>query len=132
MTMPLMWSLALRRLFDAALVVVLVGTLAFVLLHIAPGDPISALLSDARVAPSVREHMRAVYALDQPIFTQYARYVGALATGDLGYSFSQSRPVVEALRDVLPYSLLLMGVAFVASLVLGAVLGIWQAARATS
>ncbi len=125
-----MWILARRRLFDAAIVVWLVGTLSFALLHLAPSDPIAAAMTDPRVAPSVRAHWRAAYALDQPLIEQYARYVAALARGDLGYSFSQFRPVADALGEALPYSFLLMGTSLVTSVIIGAAIGAWQAVRA--
>jgi peptide/nickel transport system permease protein len=125
-----MLTLVRRRLFDAVLVVWLVGTVAFVLLHLAPGDPIGASLTDARVSPAVRAHWRSVYALDQPLLTQYRLLLASLARGDLGYSFSQHRPVVEALRETLPDSLLLMGLALTASVLFGTTLGVWQAIRA--
>ena len=127
-----MWRLVRRRLFDAAIVVWLVGTLSFVLLHLAPGDPVSAVLTDARVAPAVRAQWRTDNALDQPIATQYVRYVAALGQGHFGFSFSQYRPVADALRETLPYSLLLMGAALAGSILLGTAVGVLQATRAGS
>ncbi len=126
------WMVLWKRLADAAIVVWLVGTLSFVLLHLAPGDPVSAALSDARVSPAIREHWRAVYALDQPLAAQYRRYLVALSRGEFGYSFSQFRPVADALRETLPYSLLLMGLALSGGILAGAVVGTWQAVRRRS
>jgi len=117
---------------DAVLVVWAVGTLAFVLLHLAPGDPIGASLRDPRVAPAVRAHFRAVYAFDRPLFEQYLRYVAAWVHGDLGYSFSQFRPVADALRETAPFSVLLMGLSLCLSALLGALIGTWQAVRQRS
>ncbi|MEQ1690155.1 MAG: ABC transporter permease [Gemmatimonas sp.] len=116
-----------RRLVDAMVVVWLVGTLSFTLLHVAPGDPVGAALTDPRVSPAVRAHWRAVYALDRPLLEQYGHYVRALVRGDLGFSFSQVRPVADALRETLPNSLLLMGLALLASVSVGAGLGTIQA-----
>lgn len=121
-----------RRVVDALLVVWLVATVSFVLLRLAPGDPVSATLSDARVPANVRAEWRVRYQLDQPIRVQYAAYVRQLAQADLGYSFSQSRPVAQALRDTVPWSLLLMGLSLIASVTLGALLGLWQALRVPS
>ena len=121
-----------RRIFDALIVVWLVATLSFVLLHLAPGDPVSAVLTDPRIAPAVRAQWRAQNALDQPIAAQYVQYVSLLLRGNLGYSFSQYRPVANALGETLPYSLLLMGTALVASVLSGIMLGMYQAMRAGS
>lgn len=121
-----------RRVLDAIVVVWLVGSISFALLHLAPGDPVSAALADPRVSPAAREHWRAVTALDQPVPVQYARYVGAIVRGDWGYSFSQYRPVGDALREVLPYTLLLMSAALLLSATLGGALGAWQAVHSGS
>lgn len=127
-----MWTRVRRRVSDAILVLWLVATLVFVLLHLAPGDPLSASLSDPRISPAARTHWREVYAFDQPILVQYGRYVLAIARGDLGFSFSQSRPVFDALSEALPYSVLLMSLALCLSIGLGALLGTWQAVRTRS
>lgn len=121
-----------RRAFDLLLVVWLVGTLSFVLARLAPGDPITATLSDSRIPAAVRAEWRTLYALDAPLTVQYARYVRQLAQFDLGYSFSQARPVRDALLERLPYSLLLMSSALLLSVLGGALLGTWFAIRSTA
>lgn len=127
-----MWTLVRHRLLDAVLVVWLVGTVTFVLLQLAPGDPVSAVASDPRVSPAVQAELRRREAFDQPWPVQYLRYAHAVARLDLGYSYSQRRPVVGVLRETLPHTLLLMGLALAASVVCGVALGTWQAARADS
>ena len=124
-----MWIYFRRRIVDAVLVIGAVGTLSFVMLHVAPGDPVAAALTDARVSASVRAHWRSVYGFDRPVLEQYGRYVASLARLDPGYSFSQHRPVSAALREALPRSILLMGLALAASVLSGVALGVWQAAH---
>lgn len=124
-----MWARVGRRVSHTVLVVWAVGSLAFVLLRLAPGDPLTATLSDPRVPPSVRSAWRTQLALDQPLPQQYARYLGALARGDLGYSWSRQRPVALVIRDALPYSVALMGGALLLSVMAGGALGTWLAMR---
>ena len=117
------------RLLQAVIVVFLVTTITFVLIHLAPGDPIAVSLSRAGVTEEVRAHERTVYGLDRPIGEQYVRYLGNVSHGELGYSFSFRRPVRDVLAEALPRTILLVGLAFVLSFVLGTVVGLIQAAR---
>ncbi len=112
------------------LVVVIASSTAFAFLHLAPGDPISALGESASVPPALRAQWRAEQGFDQPIGVQYVRWLGHVAQGDFGHSSSQQRPVADVLRERLPNTLLLMGLALAASLVFGSALGAWQGARA--
>jgi len=77
----------------------------------------------------VRETLRAQYGLDRPLPEQFVRYVGALARGEMGWSFSHDRPVREVLASALPNTVLLMGVALVASFALGILVALLQVAR---
>jgi peptide/nickel transport system permease protein len=121
----------LARVAQAAIVVLVAATLAFVLLHLAPGDPFSSLGGEG-ITPELRDRWRALYGIDRPIWAQYVDWLGRAARGDLGRSITQHRPVVAILGDALPNTLLLMGLAFGASLLAGTALGAWQGARAGS
>jgi len=120
--------LLLRRLAHGALIVWLVATATFFLLHVAPGDPVGTTLASPLTPPEVRTYWRHVYGLDRPLPEQYARYLSSLARGELGFSFPHQRPVRDLLADAIPNSLLLMGVSIVLAFTLGIGLGIVQAA----
>lgn len=124
-----MRRLLVTRATQAAVVVSLVVTLSFVLVHLAPGDPFTSSYEDASVAGNVREQQRAAWGYDRPLPEQYVRWVGNLARGELGWSHSLSRPVGEVMRGVVPATLLLMGTALLLGLTGGVALGTWQAAR---
>jgi peptide/nickel transport system permease protein len=113
----------LRRLVHAAAVVVAASTASFVLLHLAPGDPITTTLEHPSITPAARDSLRARYGLDRPLAEQYGRWLAAAARGDLGWSPTQRRPVREALAAALPRSALLVGTALVASFAAGVTLG---------
>jgi len=118
-----------RRLVQAAVIVAIVAVITFTLIHLAPGDPFSAVMDNPNVSEAVRQTLRVQYGLDRPLPEQFARYVGSLARGELGWSFSHERPVREVLGSALPNTLLLMGVALVGSFTLGILVALVQVAR---
>jgi ABC-type dipeptide/oligopeptide/nickel transport system permease component len=118
-----------RRLAQAAVIVAFVATISFALIHLAPGDPFSAVMDNPNVSETVRQTLRAQYGFDRPLPEQFARYVGRLAHGDLGWSFSHDRMVLEVLGSALPNTLLLMGVALFGSFALGILIALVQVAK---
>ena len=117
------------RLAQAIGVVVFITTLSFVVIHVAPGDPIATSLSRPNITESVRDQWRKAYGLDRPLSEQYVRWVSNVARGELGYSFSHRRPVRDVFRDALPRTLLLSGLALALSFAVGLAVGILQAER---
>lgn len=120
---------AVLRGGQAAVVAVVVVTLAFGLVHLAPGDPFASALEFPGVTDAVRARWRDAYGLDAPPAEQYLRWWSALARGDLGWSHGAARPVRDVLADALPPTLLLGGTGLTLGLAGGVLLGIWQAAR---
>ena len=118
-----------QRLAQAAVIVAIVAAITFALIHLAPGDPFSAVMDNPNVSETVRQTLRAQYGLDRPLPEQFVRYVNSLAHGQLGWSFSHERPVLEVLGSALPNTLLLMGVALVGSFTLGILIALIQVAR---
>ena len=112
-----------RRLLLALPVVAGVTTLTFVLIHLAPGDPIYALAGDGG-SPAYYADMRARYGLDRPLFAQFATYIRIVFSGDLGYSFMFQSPVSRVLLDHLPSSLLLGVAALLLAVAAGVSLGV--------
>jgi peptide/nickel transport system permease protein len=111
------------------IVVYLVTTVTFVLVHLAPGDPVAAALDRPGVTGAIRQQWREAYGLDQPLGEQYARWLGNVMRGELGHSFSFRRPVRDVIVDALPRTLLLVGLAMFFSFALGIVVGVLQAER---
>lgn len=120
----------LYRIVQAGVVAVLVAAIAFLILHAAPGDPLSALIENPAVPTAVVDAERARLGYDRPAIEQFATYLASAARGDFGYSVSLGLPVARVIGAALPNTLLLMGTAIVVSFVLGIALGIAQAARA--
>lgn len=87
-----MLSLVLKRLVAAVPVVLIVATVVFGLLRMAPGDPARVIAGDMASEETIAQ-IRANLGLDQPLLTQYALAMGALARGDLGTSIVSKQPV---------------------------------------
>ena len=117
------------RLLQATIVVLLVTTVTFVLVHLAPGDPIALLLDRPGVSEAVRQQWRASLGLDRPVAEQYLRWVSNTMRGDLGYSISFRRPVADVIANALPRTLLLVGLALTSSFALGIVVAVLQSER---
>lgn len=117
-----------RRLLQAIPLVLGVLVITFVLIHLAPGDPIYVLAGDGGSAAYYLE-MRARYGLDRPLPEQLMRYVLEVLRGDFGYSFSYQQPVYRVIWSRVPATLLLMGTALFFSTSLGLLLGVFAATR---
>ena len=117
------------RLLQATIVVLLVTTVTFVLVQLAPGDPISVALDRPGVTEELRRQWRADYGLDRPVAEQYVRWIGNALRGDLGYSISFRRPIADVVAEALPRTLLLVGLALALSFALGIVVAVLQAER---
>lgn len=119
----------LRRLVAALAIIFAVVTLVFFAIHLAPGTPFLPS-SDRPLDPAVQAGLRSRFGLDRPLGAQYVSYLGELARGDLGESFSQQRPVVLALREAIPNTIVLAATALAIELLLGLAIGAAQAAYA--
>ena len=89
------------RLAAAALVVLGVCTLVFLLIHLVPGDPVEAMLGEG-ARPADRAALTAALGLDRPLGEQYLSYLARLSRLDLGQSFVYQRPVADLLAERLP------------------------------
>jgi peptide/nickel transport system permease protein len=102
----------------------------FAVIQAAPGGPEAALLeSDRFIDPDVIEAYRQRLGVDRPVPVQYVRWLGSALRGDLGVSFSTTRPVAEMISERLPATLELMGASFLLAAVLAFGLGVVSAAR---
>lgn len=124
-----MIRLILNRLLQTAAVLFFVAAITFVLVHLAPGDPFAAAVDNPALSEAVRQRWKVAYGLDQPLPTQFARYVGSVARGDFGWSLSRHMPVSAVIREAMPNTLLLMGSALLLGFAAGALAGRVQAYR---
>ena len=101
----------------------------FGILSKAPGGPLTPYLQNPHITAADIARLKHNFGLDQPVYVQYLRWLAKVVTGDLGYSTSQSEPVVTAILERMPATLLLVGSAFVFSLAIGLTFGIVSALR---
>jgi peptide/nickel transport system permease protein len=125
---PALGRYIIRRLLGAVALVLGVLVITFVLIHLAPGDPITVLAGDGGDA-AYYAAMHARYGLDRPLPEQLVRYLAQVLRGDFGYSFSYQEPVYQVILDRVPATLLLMGTALVISTGGGLILGVLAATR---
>lgn len=118
-----------KRLLQAVPILIGASTIIFFLMHAAPGDPTSIYLGNPNIDPRVIEQMRENLGLDQPVYIQYVKWISSFLQGEFGYSFSQKRPIADILKDTIPNTLVLSGVALAIIFILGVVVGTVQAVR---
>lgn len=133
LTFPPMLIYAFRRLLQAVPVVILIMIGTFLLLKLAPGDTVDALVGDMGGADAkFIERLRIEYGLDQPVWVQLWRYMAKLAQFDFGWSFVYEQPVSTVLLDRLGTTLLLMASSLSLAFSIGIALGAFAARRAYS
>ncbi|MDH3550758.1 MAG: oligopeptide ABC transporter permease OppB [Gammaproteobacteria bacterium] len=117
----------LLRIFGAIPTLLLVIALAFLMVHAAPGGP----FDDERVLPAdVEANIAAAYHLDDPLPTQFLRYLGGLVKGDLGPSYRyRDYTVAELIGSAFPLSLKLGAMAMALALIIGVAAGTEAALR---
>jgi peptide/nickel transport system permease protein len=123
--------IAKRLLLSVPLILGIV-TITFVMMRVAPGDPMDIYLEPQRqrqVDPEVIELLRQKYGLDQPIHIQYVRWLGAVVKGDFGESFRHRRPVNRLLAEAIPYTLQLTVLAILFDALFGILLGVIAAVK---
>ena len=116
------------RLALVPLMLWLTASLVFLLLRVAPGDPIDALLG-TRAPREAREALRQQLGLDQPLLSQYGHYLNDLLHGQLGQSLTNQEPVSTVIGRSLPASLELGLVALLIAAVIGLAVGFSGIAR---
>jgi peptide/nickel transport system permease protein len=119
----------LRSVLRAALVMLGVLVIVFLIMRFAPGDPLSVITGEAASNEEV-EALRRRLGLDLPIWAQLGRYLWNLSNGDFGQSLVFRRPALDVVMEAMPNTLLLGAVAFAFSLLLALPAGIasavWQ------
>ncbi|HHM05277.1 MAG TPA: ABC transporter permease [Gammaproteobacteria bacterium] len=121
----------LSRLFSAALVLLGVSTLVFLLIHLVPGDPVEVMLGES-AQPSDREALRQALGLDQPVLLQLMHYYQGLLRLDLGTSLHSQRPILEVLLERLPATAELALAALAVAVVIAFPLGVLAAVKRDS
>ncbi len=122
-----MLSYAIRRILGAIPTLLLIITIAFFMMRMAPGGPFD---TDRALPPEIEANLNRVYHLDEPLHEQYVRYLGNLLQGDFGPSFKyRDFSVTELIWIGFPISMRLGLTAIAVAMVLGTMLGCFAALR---
>ena len=109
-----------RRLITAVPTLLAISFVIFAVLALAPGDPLAQFAANPAVPAEVRDNIRRSLGLDQPWPVRYVKWLTSAVQGDLGYSFASRVPVIELIKQRLPNTLAVVGVAYLVSVLLAA------------
>lgn len=126
-----MYQYIVRRLLLTVPVVLGVSIIVFSIIRLIPGDPARAI-AGVNATPQFIQQVRVRYALDQPLYIQYGRFITDFMRGELGNSIFSGRPVTTELGERFPRTLLLATISLVIATILGVSAGIVSATRRNS
>ena len=127
-----MTTYIIRRLLHAALVVVIVSLMVFLLMRLLPGDPILMYVTSGDLQSATKEyiaHLKHELGMDRPLLVQYVDWLFHAVRGDLGKSILHKYDVMEEIGHRLPITLYLGLTAFVIGCIIGPLLGVISAVR---
>jgi peptide/nickel transport system permease protein len=105
-----------------------ISLIVFLIIQAAPGGPEGMMLqSGLTVDPKVVEAYRHRLGVDQPVYVQYFKWISAAISGDLGISYTSTRPVLDMIVERLPATLELMAVSFALAACIAIPMGIYSA-----
>jgi peptide/nickel transport system permease protein len=120
----------IRRILQAAIVVLIVTVIVFILLRAIPGNVAIAVLGPASYRnPATLAAFNAEYGFDKPWFQQYLLWLGHLLQGNLGFSWTLDQSVASLLGQRLPKTIVLVGLSTILALIVAVPIGLWQAVR---
>lgn len=121
-----MFNLILKRIAQAIPMIIVISIVSFMLIRIAPGDPVTAHISPESSIEDI-EKIRENMGLNDNYLVQYTRWSKSILKGDFGYSYSNHRPVLKQITERIPATLGLMASAMILSIVLGTIIGLVSA-----
>jgi peptide/nickel transport system permease protein len=117
------------RLAGAVPLLLGISLILFLVVHLAPGGPLDVYADNPSVTPAALKRIAVAYGLDRPLPVQYVKWLGAMLTGDWGFSIRTGRPVIREIADRLGPTLQLGGLSMLISFVVAAPMGVIGAAR---
>jgi ABC-type dipeptide/oligopeptide/nickel transport system permease component len=120
-----------RRLLGAIPVLLGISFLVFMLMHIAPGDPVSLLLGDD-ATPADVEQLRRELGLDKPLLVQYWDFLSRAVRGDFGRSLKFNEPVMKLVFERLPATIELAFISLIVAIIIAVPLGVYSAIKHNS
>ena len=109
----------LKRSFSAFITIIVVFTINFIIINIAPGNPIKTMMGKETDNIEQTKALEEKYGLNKPLYEQYFRYLKNISTGDLGISIIYNKPVAKMILDKIGPTILLVLTSAIISLFLG-------------
>ncbi|MCD4720510.1 MAG: ABC transporter permease [Desulfobacula sp.] len=119
-----MFKYIIKRLLQAIPLLIGVSIIAFSIMHLAPGGPLSVYTLNPSITAQDIDKIKVILGLDQPIHIQYVKWAGGMFTGNWGTTFFGGRPVFDVIVERIPATFLLMGSAMSISIIIGMCTGI--------
>ncbi len=124
----------IRRLFAGLLTIWVASILSFLIIQLPPGDYVTAYIANLQsmgtvVGAEEAAALRQQYGLDQPVYVQYAKWMGMMVRGNFGVSMEYNRPVREVIGDRLPITVIVSLAAVLFIWLLALPIGIYSAVR---
>jgi peptide/nickel transport system permease protein len=116
-----------RRTLQSIPLLLLISIILYGILYNMPGGPLAPYLANPHITPADIARLKHNLGMDQPVPIQYIKWLLHVLTGDMGYSTSNSEPVLQAIVERLPATLELMLTSFIFSLAIGVTAGIISA-----
>lgn len=113
----------IKRIFNIIPMLFFITIISFILMHLAPGDPLQAYISPEMNVDDIAR-IRESLGLNDPIIVQYFKWLGNTLQGNLGYSMVNNRPVLELILERLGPTLLLSGSALIIAIIISIPVGL--------
>jgi peptide/nickel transport system permease protein len=118
-----------KRILIGLLTILAVFTINFVIIRMAPGDPISTIMGKENNDPKLRAALEEKYGFDKPLIAQYGIYLKNAVTGDFGTSIIYSKPVMKMISERIAPTLSLVLTAAILALIIGTIMGMYAARK---
>ena len=124
-----MFKYIIKRLLQAIPLLIGVSIIAFSIMHLAPGGPLSVYTLNPSITAQDIDKIKVILGLDQPVHIQYLKWARGMFTGNWGTTFFGGRPVFDVIVERIPATFLLMGSAMSIAVIIGMFTGILGAFR---
>lgn len=124
-----MWRYIIRRLLQAIPLLLGISVISFFIMRLAPGGPLSGLLTNPKVTAADVARLEHAWGLDRPLYIQYFKWLWSMVRGDWGISYKTGLPVWQMITSRLPATFSLMFSAFLLSVTIALPAGILSAVK---
>lgn len=118
-----------RRFLVAIPTLFLISIIIYAVLALAPGDPLAQFALNPAIPQSTRNRIREQFGLDKPWYIRYYKWLGSMAKGDWGYSFSSKSPVIDIVFQRVPQTLQVVGLSYLLAILIAIPIGIISAVK---